>query len=84
MADLHTLNGERGSNSSIGLVPQLGDAEDAARIIESRIASLVPVAEAQGYDFLSFLLKMALLESNGLGNDEPDSAGTTRCAKHNP
>jgi hypothetical protein len=55
---------EKGGSDSSG-----NGEREAAKQIADQIASLMPVARAKGFDFLAYLLGMALKESRRLSEE---------------
>lgn len=64
------------ANPSYVIAPEIGGQLESARVIERSLSSLVPLAESRDFGFLSYLLRIGLLEAKDLIARESAKAET--------
>ena len=64
------------ASPSYAIAPEIGGQLESAQVIERSLATLVPLAESRDFRFLSYLLRLGLLEANDLIARESAKAET--------
>ncbi|MDH3579469.1 MAG: hypothetical protein OEM91_02430 [Hyphomicrobiales bacterium] len=57
---------QEAENSAYTIAPEIGGQRESAQVIERSLSSLVPLAESRDFGFLSYLLRLGLLEAKDL------------------
>lgn len=70
-----TQSAEAASPSYV-IAPEIGGQLESAQVIERSLSSLVPLAESRNFGFLSYLLRLGLLEAKDLIARESAKAET--------
>lgn len=67
---------QEAGNAGYAIAPEIGGQLESARVIERSLSSLVPLAESRDFGFLSYLLRLGLLEAQDLIARESAAAET--------
>ncbi len=65
------------SSAPYVFAPEIGGQLESAQVIERSLASLVPLAESRGFGFLSYLLRLGLLEAANIVSRESEEETDT-------